>query len=426
MTIKNISNQEIKGSKDWTPGEFNIRKYIFDKWRETCLSYGFSEYLTPLLEDANIYRLKSGEDLGGKELMVFLDQGGRELAIRPEMTPSVVRMVSKIYSSSPKPLRLFSVANFIRNEKPQRGRNREFWQLNCDIFGDNSVLSDLEILRLAIDLILSFNPPKDSFVLKINHRLLIDDLFDFIEVGKDARVHVLRLMDKFSKISRKELTSRMTLLGLNESQIAEIIKFSSSDNLENLIKNIPNLEKSVGFRYLRDILGKIEELSYNQYIKFDSGVIRGFDYYDGLVFEVFDNHPDNNRAMFGGGRYNGLAEIFGVKNFPAIGFAPGDETFKLFLEAWGVLPDFNKNNDIYFFPILSDSLVTESFSLADKLRKGGNKVELGFNFSSITKALEYANKKSFSNIIIFGDEEYKKGVYKVKNMINGEESERGI
>ena len=174
-----ISNQELKGFKDWYPEEMLLRSYIFSKWREVCLSYGFSEYLGPLLENANIYRAKSGEDIGGKELMVFVDQGSRELAIRPEMTPSVVRMVSKIYQSSVKPLKLFSIANFIRNEKPQRGRNREFWQLNCDVFGDKNNFSDLEILQMSIDIMLAFNPPKDSFILKINHRELIDYIFSF-------------------------------------------------------------------------------------------------------------------------------------------------------------------------------------------------------------------------------------------------------
>ena len=160
---KVLSNQEPKGTQDWSPEEFLLRKYIFDTWRRVCLRYGFEEYLTPLVESAEIYRAKSGEDVGGKELVTFTDLGGRELSIRPEMTPSVVRMLTKNYASSSKPIKYFSIANFMRNEKPQRGRNREFWQLNCDIFGSESFLADLEILQMALDLVLEFDPPQNSF-----------------------------------------------------------------------------------------------------------------------------------------------------------------------------------------------------------------------------------------------------------------------
>ncbi|MDD3711196.1 MAG: histidine--tRNA ligase [Patescibacteria group bacterium] len=421
MAVKNISNQELKGTKDWFPEEFNIRKYIFDKWREVCLSYGFFEYLSPLLENADIYRAKSGEDVGNKELMIFVDQGGRELAIRPEMTPSVVRMVSKIYQTSPKPIKLFSIANFFRNEKPQRGRNREFWQLNCDIFGSDSPLSDLEILQMSVDLVLAFNPPKDSFVLKINHRGLIDFLFDSIKIKKEQKIMLLRLMDKYNKMSADNFILALKDLKLKDEQIDQVIKFISSKNLDDLVDKIPNLKNSEAFSSLIKIIDEFIEMFYGEYIMFSPDIIRGFDYYDGLVFELFDKHPDNNRAMFGGGRYNGLADVFGVNNFPAIGFAPGDETFKLFLEAWGLLPKVNLRKDVYFLPLLADSLKSEIISLAKKLRVEGKKVELGFDVVKISRALEQADKNGFGHVVILGEEELKKGEYKVKDMVSGVE-----
>ncbi|HXW00588.1 MAG TPA: ATP phosphoribosyltransferase regulatory subunit, partial [Anaerolineae bacterium] len=162
---RKLSNQPVKGASDWLPEEFAVRRYIFDTWRKINQQFGYEEYLTPIFESAEIYRAKSGEDIGGKELMVITDPAGRELAIRPEMTPSVTRMVTKFYRQAPKPLRLFSIANFWRNEKPQRGRNREFWQLNTDIFGSKAMAADLEILQLALQIMLAFNPPKGSFTL---------------------------------------------------------------------------------------------------------------------------------------------------------------------------------------------------------------------------------------------------------------------
>lgn len=421
MAIKNISNQELKGTKDWFPEEFGIRNYIFSKWREVCLSYGFLEYLGPLLENADIYRAKSGEDIGGKELMIFVDQGGRELAIRPEMTPSVVRMVSKIYLTSPKPLKLFSIANFVRNEKPQRGRNREFWQLNCDIFGSDSPLSDLEILQMSIDLVLAFNPPKDSFILKINHRDLIESLFNIIDVKKSQRVPLVRLLDKKGKLKADDFMLALEDLGLKNNQIDKIIKFISAQDLDDLNDKLPEVASSPAGLFMKDIINKLAEISYDKYVVFSPDVIRGFDYYDGLVFEIFDKHPDNNRAMFGGGRYNGLASVFGVNDFPAIGFAPGDETFKLFLSAWDVLPKIELKKDVHFLPLLDSNLEAVSISLAKKLRAKGEKVELGLEPIKISRALEYADKNGISKVIILGEEEVEKGEYKVKDMISGEE-----
>ena len=171
---KKISNRPPKGTQDWWPDEYRVRKYIFDTWRKVNRQFNYEEYLTPLLESADVYRAKSGEDVGGKELMVMVDRAGRELAIRPEMTPSVTRMVSRFYKQATKPLRLFSIANYYRNERPQRGRSREFWQLNSDIFGADSLTADLEILQLALELMLAFKPPAGSFVLHLNHRRLID------------------------------------------------------------------------------------------------------------------------------------------------------------------------------------------------------------------------------------------------------------
>ncbi len=427
MKKNEISKQEIRGTKDWAPEEMSIRKYIFDKWRQVCESYAFSEYLTPLLENADIYRAKSGEDVGGKELMIFQDQGGRELAIRPEMTPSVVRMVSKYYASAHKPLKLFSIANFVRNEKPQRGRNREFWQLNCDIFGEDNILSDLEILQLSIDIVLAFDPPENSFILKLNNRKLIDSLFDVIGLKEESeKISLMRLMDKFPKLSREALLGEMKKEGLKEGQIETVFNFMEAENLGVLVEKVPELKTSPGFIALEEILGKIKSTNYDQYVKFSPDIIRGFDYYDGLVFEVFDMNPENNRAMFGGGRYNGLANIFGVNDFPAVGIAPGDETFKLFLESWNLLPTKDSGEKIYFLPILSEKLESESFLLAQKLRKEGNRVEMGFNVVKISRALEYANKKNISYVVILGEDEKDRGVYKLKDMESGEETKKDL
>ncbi len=422
---KILSNQEPKGTRDWLPEEFLIRKYIFDTWRRVCLRYGFEEYLTPLVEGADIYRAKSGEDIGGKELVTFTDLGGRELSIRPEMTPSVTRMVTKVYAASPKPLKYFSIANFMRNEKPQRGRNREFWQLNADTFGSASLSADIEVLQLALDLMLEFDPPQGSFVLAVSNRKLIDGALELAGAGKlapDKKTLVVRTLDKWLKLKPAEIAGRFEDAGLSKPSALILEKFMSSKSLAELTQELPELKNNVGLQEVAVALETLEGLGYSDWIEFNPAVIRGFDYYDGIVFEVFDQNPENNRAMFGGGRYNGLAEIFGVSNFPAIGFAPGDETTRIFLESWNLLGQAATTQpEIYYLPLLNNNLQDEVNRLTKELRGQNKNVLVGLEEQKLGKALEFANKKKITQVVIFGEDEQQKGIYKIKNMLTSQE-----
>lgn len=420
-----LSNQPPKGTTDWFPEEFQIRKYIFETWRKVCSSYGYKEYLTPLVESAEIYRAKSGEDIGGKELMSFFDQAGRELSIRPEMTPSVTRLVSQIYDSSPKPIRYFSIANFMRNEKPQRGRNREFWQLNVDVFGNKTEEAELEILQMALDIILSFNPPQYAFILCLNHRQLIDAAVALISPDPAKNKAIIGLMDKWQKMSWMDFSGALKELGVDEVGLDKVQNFLSARSIKELVEALPELADNEGLIAIKRVMSDLELLGYGEYLEFKPSIIRGFDYYDGLVFEMFDNHPDNKRAMFGGGRYNGLAGIFGAKSFPAVGFAPGDETTKLFLESWGLLDQIRKKiqTERYYLPVLSAGLKLKTMRLAQKLRAEGKVVELGLDEQKLNKALEYANKSEIDKVVIFGQYEDEMALYKVKEMVGGEERE---
>lgn len=415
-----LSNQEAKGTSDWLPAEFSVRHYIFETWRRVCSSYGFQEYLTPLVESAEIYRAKSGEDVGGKELVTFTDLGGRELCIRPEMTPSVTRLVSKIYASSPKPLKLFSIANFMRNEKPQRGRNREFWQLNCDIFGSASLAADLEILQLSLDVMQAFGAPENSFTLRLNSRRLLDNLLPVFGFNVKNKSLIFRILDKYGKLSRDEFIRRLVEAGAEEESAQQLSEFMAGGEQELFAKALTeNRELMAAKQEIDFVLKQLQKLGYNQ-ARFDPTLIRGFDYYDGLVFEVFDNHPDNRRALFGGGRYNGLAELFGTESFPAVGVAPGDETTRLFLESWNLLPEVQ--DERYYLPLLSVELLSDTQRLAQVLRSEGKNVLFAFEPQRPGKALEFANKQGIDKVVIFGGDEKALGRYKIKEMKSGEES----
>lgn len=415
-----ISNLPPKGTSDWWPDEFANRKYIFDTWRTVNRQFGYDEYLTPMLESAEVYRAKSGEDVGGKELMTMIDRAGRELAIRPEMTPSVTRMVTRFYKQSPKPLRLFSIANYYRNERPQRGRNREFWQLNTDIFGTTSLWADLEILQVALELVLAFNPPAGSFVLRLNHRQLIDAaLTEVAQLPAELVTPTVRLLDKYGKIGKEKFINSSTDLGVSDAAIEALIQFIECRNLDDLVTQFPIFAENKGFQDTQTLLQSLTDLGYGDWITFNASIIRGFDYYDGMVFETFDTHPKNNRALFGGGRYNGLANIFGSEDIPAVGFAPGDETMRLFLESWDLLPSETADPQHIFFPLFDESLVNECTQLAQTLRRAGFRVEQGVEQQSFKQALKYANNKGFAYTLILGSNEAAEGKIVVKNMQDG-------
>lgn len=419
-----LSNLPVKGTADWQPEEFALRKYIFDTWRSVCTRFGYQEYLTPLVELADVYRAKSGEDAGGAELTTFEDRGGRDLAIRPEMTPSVTRMVSRTYNSTPKPIRLFSIANFYRNENPQKGRNREFWQLNADIFGSNSLQSDVEVLQLAIEIMLAFGATGEQFKIRLNDRQLIEDFVTkFLGVPVENIQQATRVLDKFGKITEAELQERLEEVGARTVDINQLMGFLGNEQpaTDSVVREY--LQDSVGMARLQQIFDVLNSLGYEGIYQFTPGLMRGFDYYDGMIFEVFDTNQDNKKALFGGGRYNGLAAIFGEQSFPAVGFAPGDETTKIFLETWGLVPAGLQLLPKVYVPLLDAKLLLVANNLSKQLRNQGQIVMQGLEEEGLGTAFKNAEKLGCNQLLILGEQELTRGKYAIKNLQTGEQQE---
>jgi len=423
-----LSNIPPKWTSDWFPKEFTVRKYIFDTRRKVCKKFGYQEYLWPLVENADIRRAKSGEDIWWSELTLITDRTWKisDLALRPEMTPTVTRMVSRIYQQESKPIRYFSIANFYRNERPQRGRNREFWQLNIDMFGSESHYAELEILQVAMEIMLAFDTPKNSWIMYLNSRKIIDYIVDEeAGVSADKKTEIVRLMDKREKLSRDEFVTMLKDHWLHDEWIEKITMYLAIDDIVELATKFPAIKNNEGYKNLYNIVIKLTDLGYVGCMQFKWSLIRWFDYYDGTVFEVFDVHPDNRRAMFGGGRYNWLAEIFWSKTFPAVGFAPGDEAMKLFLESRWMIDNIIKNNQqkIYYIPMLEEIYYDTYCSLAKSLRASWGIVEQWLEIQWVGKALQYANKKEISYVVLLGKEEMQQKKYKIKHMATGEETE---
>ena len=426
-----ISTSPYKGTKDFYPKDQAIQNFIFDKWKKVAQSHGFEEYQTPVIEPAEIYEAKSGEDVGKKELFTFQDLGERNISLRPEMTPSVTRIVAGKYKELPKPIKYFSIGSFYRNERPQKGRNREFWQINADIFGDSSIYSDLEIITLSLDIMKEFKAPKNSFKIFINHRALIDGFLTELQISSDNKIQTIRIIDKFEKLSPAIFKQELEKI-VSEEVAEKIQKFLSlnSQDLENIF---PNLRENTGFKELADLIKILKNLNIESNIVFKPSLVRGFDYYDGLVFEVFDNNPDNLRSLFGGGRYNGLANIFGQQNFPAIGFAVGNETFRIFLENWNLIPDqksiLNKKQ-IGIFAIKNHDNQSENKTLLEQVFITANEIrnlipdvflDTILESKNTSAGLDYISNKGYDFAIILGSDEIRDKKITIKNMETGKQ-----
>lgn len=294
------------------------------------------------------------------------------------------------------------------------------------MFGSHSLYADVEILQVAIEIMLAFNPPKNSRLMYLNSRQIIDYILDE-EIGllAEKKTEIVRLMDKREKLEKKDFIDMLQDHWLHADQVDKIVSYLCIDDISELVKKFPAIEKNQWYRKLSDIFSNLSALWYAWSFQFKGSLIRWFDYYDGTVFEVFDLHPDNRRAMFGGGRYNWLAEIFGAASFPAVWFGSGDEAMKLFLERRWMLDAIvnNQKQELYYIPILEDEYYNTYCALAQTLRKAWCRVEQWLEAQGVGKALQYANKKDISFVVLLGKEEMKEKKYKIKRMKTGEEKE---
>lgn len=425
--MKQLANTPPKWTSDWFPEEFKIRKYIFDTWRKVCVSFWFQEYLWPLVENIEIWKAKSWEDVWWSELTRITNREWElsDLAIRPEMTPTVTRMVSRIWKETDKPVKWFSIANFYRNEKPQKWRNREFWQLNVDIFWEESLSADIETLVLALELMRAFNPPKWTYKLRLNHRELINWFFE-VELGiKDREVclNLIRLMDKYEKMDKNTFDEK--LLEYWVKNVHLIHSFMTAKNLWELKERFVSLASDSSFSDFEEIFKSLENLWYGDEIEFSASLIRWFDYYDAMIFEMFDTNKENPRALFGWWRYNWLADIFWVKDWiPAVWFAPWDETMKLFLEWHGLIENvLSENKERYYLPMLENISFVEIQKIANSLRNDWKDVQVWLSSKKLQKALKYADKNNFSHTVIYWEEEKQNWIYVLKDMKKGESLE---
>jgi histidyl-tRNA synthetase len=417
-TNKELSLSGYKGTTDKYPEDMFYYNYLFHIWRDVAKTFGYEEYDTPLIEEAQLYRAKSGEELASNQLYSFKDKGGREIAIRPEMTPSLARIIAAKRKELRFPLRWFNIGKYYRYEKPQRGRSREFIQLNIDILGIEGIEAELEIIQFVMAVMDKLQAPKETYELKINSRHLLDYLFEeILQIEKEEkREAITKAIDTYLKIEESEFPEYVKELGLNSKQADALLDFLDWD--------IQDLEKikdsSKGAKELLDLFEKISSLKINN-ATFCPYIVRGLQYYTGVVIEMFDvGSKDNPRALFGGGRYDDLLEIFGEESIPAFGLGWGDVTTLDYLKTYNLLPEYKPEIEV-FVTLMDESLFEETFKVAQFLRENDINTQMQLTFTKLGKQLDYANKKSIPWVIILGEDELKENKVLLKNMKTSEQ-----
>ena len=414
-----LSTQPYKGTRDFYPREMKLRNWFFGKIKSSLELACFEEYDGPMLESLELYAAKSGEELAKEQTYNFTDRGGRSLAIRPEMTPTVARMVAAKMGELNYPLKWFCISNMYRYERPQRGRLREFWQLNVDIFGCDTFEADLDVIESAIALLRAFGADETMFRVHINNRRFFNDAIAAI-AGTDLEGSrkVSKVVDRKNKVPRENYEAELKTLGLDDAQIARIDALYQM-SVEEATALCPESE---GAKELLALFAALEKTGLAKYCLFDFGIIRGLDYYTGTVFEVFDEAPENNRAMFGGGRYDNLVGLF-QKNakISGVGYGMGDVTLENFLTTHHLIPDLENDGTKVLVTRFDDVPLEAYTAIVDILREKEIRTNLYLGSKKFGKQIDFAAKEHYSHVVIMGGSEQASGTVKVKNLATREE-----
>ena len=423
--MASLSTQSYKGTRDYYPEDKRIQTYIFDTWRSVAESYGYEEYGAPLLEPLDIYAAKSGTELVHDQTYTFTDRSDRSVAIRPEMTPSLARMIAARRQELPFPARLYSIANFMRYERPQRGREREFWQMNIDLVGVDSSRADAEIIALAHKSLMAFGATEDMFTIKVNNRGLINYIMtQYLGLDVIQSQLMIKLFDRKNKISAEEFRDQaLEIFGSDNGhaglvKIAALLEAKSLGDLPAVLKECPAIEE------IQELLTHLSQMKITNVV-FDSTLMRGLDYYTSMVFEVFDTHTDNRRALFGGGRYNGLVGLFGVEDAPCVGMGLGATTVEQFLELHDLLPENASTTEVYLIPLGND-MATKASEVADTMRDEGVNVEVDISERKLDRQIKTAIKKAIPFIVFVGKEEADSEIYTLKDTRTATEEKIGM
>ncbi len=399
----------VKGTREFYPEEMSLRNYLNAKVREASQSFGYQEWDGPFLETIDLYAAKSGEELVKKQSFVFQDRGGDYVTLRPELTPSLARMIAARQGELTYPLRWWSFGPFWRYEQPQKGRTREFFQWNADIMGVASPEADAELIAVAASFLRGVKLDPQRALIYVNNRRLMESEFNALGVPPEKRLDVSNLIDRRSKMEPAKWDEYALELGLTEYQ---------RDGLKDVLANSDLWQKS---EELTRLFAALEALGVRDYVRFDPNIMRGLLYYTGTVFEAFETSGSLKRAILGGGRYDNLLADVGGNPLSGMGFAMGDVVIGIVLQENGLLPEFAQTPAPVLVTVFDEKLLLKSFALAADLRQAGLNVMVYPEPAKLPKQFKFADKMKMKAALVLGPDEDLKGQVVVKNLVSGDQ-----
>lgn len=395
----------LPGFRDFPPEELALRTHIFRVWRGVASRYGFEEYDGPPLEPLDLYTGKSGDEIVG-QLYNFRDKGDRDVALRPEMTPTLARMVGAHGSARKKPLRWFSIPQLFRYERQQRGRLREHFQLNCDLIGEGGPLADAEIIAMAIDIMRGFGLGPADVRVRVSDRSFMSQMIGELGIPVGEVAGVFSAIDRVGKDPER---ARAMLVGQLQGERADkVMRLASREYRDELRSRI------AAEAPLRQTMIALEEMGLGSWFDFDPTIVRGLDYYTGTVFELFDAKGEL-RAICGGGRYDNLLGAVGGAELPAVGFGMGDVVLGELLKDRGLHPEAPASIDVFVVNVTEDDR-TDALRVAHELRDAGVRVEYALNTSAVGKQLTLANSRRAALAVVIGPDDRARGVVQLKDL----------
>jgi histidyl-tRNA synthetase len=399
----------VKGTREFYPEQMALRNFIYEKVRSASEAFGYQEWDAPFIESIELYAAKSGEELVKKQSFTFQDRGGDLVTLRPELTPSLARMVAARQGELTFPLRWWSFGPFWRYEQPQKGRTREFFQWNVDMLGVNSPEADAELIAVGVTFLRSVGLSPQQALVYVNNRRLMDSEFDALGIAPEKRLDVSTLVDRRTKMEPARWDAYALELGITSSQL---------EGLKALLGNYDLWKKN---EELVRLFAALEALGVREYVKFDPNIMRGLLYYTGTVFEAFETSGSLRRAVFGGGRYDNLLADVGGQPLSGVGFAMGDVVIGIILQELGLAPVFEPSPAQVLVTVFDEKLWLESYKLSAELRNAGLKVMVFPEPVKLPKQFKFADKMKMKVVVTIGPEEAEKGMAAVKNLSNGEQ-----
>ena len=411
-------SQGVRGTRDFYPEDMRLRNWLFDNFTNASLLHGFEEYDAPVLEYEELYTRKQGEEIT-QQLYSFQDKGNRKVALRPEMTPSLARMVMARAGGLPMPIKWFSIPQCWRYERTQRGRGREHYQWNVDIWGTTEISADAELISVLVTFFEGIGLTAKDIVIRVSSRKVLEEVLGSLDMEEDIFAQTCIVVDKMDKLSSDVIEDQLSNLGHDSKvvmTIQTVLGIKDMNSLKEALK-----DESVAVSELNLLFDAIDSYGISEWVEFDASIVRGLAYYTGAVFEAHDRTGEF-RAICGGGRYDKLLSTLGGKDLPATGFGFGDMVIMEVLAEKDLIPELVSDIDDIVIPLNSD-LRNAAVMVAASLRNSGRTVDLVLEDKKMKWAFKHAERIGAARLVLLAPDEWSRKMVKIKDLDTGEESE---